>query len=110
VTRPKKQIVSLSEPIHPDQFYRTILSRAIWGIEWQAVQNKVRAGELPPPFGNPAGWLGSQILEHRADQQKRAAEKLEARRNAEKQPQPKAFQKKIKKVKLRAPSRGAASA
>ena len=109
MTRPK-QIIHLTEEIHPDQFYRTILSPALWGIGWQAVQNKVRSGELPPPFGEPAGWTGRQILDWRADQQKRAAEKLEARRKAEKQPQPAAFKKKIKKIKLRAPSRGAASA
>jgi hypothetical protein len=108
MTRPK-QAISLTEPINPDQFYRTILAPALWGIGWQAVQNKIRSGELPPPFGNPAGWTGRQILEHRADQQRQAAEKLQARRNAEKQPQPAAFKKKIKKIKLRT-SRRAASA
>jgi len=109
VTRPK-QVIHLTEEIHPDQFYRTILSPALWGIGWQAVQNKVRAGELPPPFGDPAGWTGRQILEHRADQQKQAAVKLEARRKAEKQPQPAALKKKIKKIKLRTSARGVASA
>jgi hypothetical protein len=80
------------------------LSPAIFGIGWQATQNKIKSGELPAPFGDPSGWLGRQILDYRADMQRLAADKLEAKRAAAKQPQPKNFVGKTKKRKLRPPA------
>jgi hypothetical protein len=105
VTRPK-EVVSLLDEINPDQFYRTTLAPAIFGVGWQACRNKILARELPTPFGDPQGWTGRQILEHRAKMQALAKAKAAADAARPKQAQPAAFKKKTKKMKLRAPARG----
>jgi hypothetical protein len=105
VTRPKSSITFTGE-IQPDQFYRTVLAPALFGIGWQSTKNKIRSGDLPAPFGSPEGWTGRQILDWRAEQQRLAAEKLAARRSAEKQSQPKNFigaKQKTRKRKLQSP-------
>src|SRR5258705_11920027 len=103
MTRPKQEIALLDE-ISPGRFYRTILAPAIFGIGWQACRNKILAGELPTPFGDPQGWTGRQILDHRAKMQALAEAKAAADAVRPKQPQPAAFRKpkkKTQKVKLR---------
>jgi hypothetical protein len=114
MTRRRKAVHPIGE-IHPDHYYRTSLAPAIFDLGWQATKNKIRAGELPRPFplsegSKIEGWLGRQILEHRARMQALAEEKAVTDAARPKQSQPKAFRKKTKKVKLRAPARGAASA
>jgi hypothetical protein len=118
VTRRKREIPLLEE-IRPDQFYRTTLSPAIFGIGWQATRNKVKARELPIPFGDPSGWTGRQILEHRAKMQVLAEQKAVTDAARPKQAQPDGFKNKprppvsapkVKKLKLRTAARGAASA
>jgi hypothetical protein len=100
MTRPKATI-SLPGEIQPGQFYRTTLSPAIFGVGWQSARNKILAGELPTPSGDPAGWTGQQILDHRAKMQALADAKALADAARPKQPQPAAFKRKTKKMKLR---------
>jgi hypothetical protein len=104
----RKQEIALLDEINPGQFYRTILSPALWGCGWQATRNKILAGELPVPFGNPSGWTGTQILTHRAKMQKAAEAKAAADAARPKLAQPAGFKKKKKaktmKKKLRAPA------
>jgi hypothetical protein len=114
MTRPKTAVQLIGD-INPSQIYPTTLGPAIWGLGWQAVRNKIRAGQLPRPSpltpgSNREGWFGSQILEHRAKMQALAEQKAATNAARPKQPQPTAFKKKIKKVKLRTAARGAASA
>ena len=105
MTRPKPEVVALLDEISPGRFYRTTLSSAIFGIGWQATKNKILAGELPTPFGSPAGWTGEQILKHREKMQAIAEAKVAADVARPRQEQPAAFKKKTPKKKLQAPSR-----
>jgi hypothetical protein len=105
MTRRKREIPLLEE-IRPDQLYRTTLAPAIFSLGWQACKNKIRSGELPRPFplnegSKIEGWLGSQILAHRAKMQLIAEEKAKADAARPKQQQPAGFRKKVKKRKLR---------
>jgi hypothetical protein len=107
MTRRRKDIPLIGE-IQPDAFYRVTLSPALFDLGWQSTKDKIRSGELPPPFpmtegSKCEGWTGRQILDHRARMQALAAEKLEARRSAPKQPQPKNFEGKTRKRKLQPP-------
>jgi hypothetical protein len=112
MTRPKAAVQLIGD-INPSQIYPTTLGPAIWGLGWQATKNKVASGQLPRPSpltpgSNREGWFGFQILEHRSRMQTLAAEKAATNATRLKQKQPAAFQKKIKKVKLRAPARAGA--
>jgi len=98
VTR-RKEAISLLGEIQPAQFYRITLAPAIFGIGWQACRNKILAGELPIPSGDPQGWLGSQILEHRAKMQALAEKRAATDAARPRQEQPAGF--KRKKLKLR---------
>jgi hypothetical protein len=98
--------------IIPGQFYRTTQSPAIFDLGWQATKNKIRSGEFPRPMPLSegsliTGWLGSQILEHRARMQALAEGKAKVDALRPKQPQPAALVKKVKKTKLRRPARRA---
>ena len=101
MTRPKQEIARLDE-INPGQFYRTTLAPAIFGIGWQACRNKILAKQLPTPSGQPQGWTGQQILDHRQKMQALADAKAAADAARPRQPQPPALRKKPKtgKVKL----------
>jgi hypothetical protein len=123
MTRPKAAVQLIGD-INPAQVYPTTQAPAIFGLGWQATKNKVKAGQLPRPSpltpgSNREGWLGSQILEHREKMQALAEAKAVTDAARPKQSQPAGFKKKprppvtapkVKKIKLRAPSRGAASA
>jgi hypothetical protein len=105
MTRPKAAI-QLIGAINPDQFYPTTQSVPIFGTGWQSTQDKVESGELPRPFpltpgSNRKGWLGSQILEHRARMQALAEQQAVVDSAKPKQAQPAGFKRKIKKTKLR---------
>jgi hypothetical protein len=116
VTRPTKQEIAPVGEIDPGRFYRTTLSPAIFGIGWQACRNKILANppQLPIPSGDPAGWTGQQILDHRAKMDALAEKKAAANASRPKQSQPATLvgkRKKTTKKKLRAPSqRGKQSA
>lgn len=106
MTRPRKPDTPQIGEIDPGTFYRTTLAPAIFGVGWQSARNKVLAGELPVPYGEPQGWDGSQIIAHR-EKMKAAAEAKAAKDAARpRQQQPEAFKgktkKKVAKVKLRA--------
>jgi hypothetical protein len=110
MTRPKKDDVPLIGEIDPGKFYRMTQSQALFNLGWQATKNKIRDGKLPRPSpldedSKITGWLGSQILEHRARMQALAAEKAAADAVRPKQDQPPARKRKTKKVKLRRSSK-----
>jgi hypothetical protein len=104
------------EPIEifPDNVYRTSLSPAIFGLGFDQTRRKIRNGELPTPHRpTPTSkfevWTGQQIIDHRIERQKIAAEELAAER-ANPSPQPPQLaavkdrpRKKTKKVTLRPP-------
>jgi hypothetical protein len=105
MTRPKAAVQLIGE-INPAQVYPTAQGPAIWGLGWQATKNKIKAGQLPRPSpltpgSNREGWTGQQILDHRRDMRALAEAKAVADAARPKQKQPAAFQKKVKKVKLR---------
>jgi hypothetical protein len=109
----RRKTVALIGDINPAQFYRTSNAPALFDLGWQATKNKILSGELPRPFplnenSRIEGWLGSQILEHRARMRALAEERAATRAARPKQQQPKALKKKTKKVKLHAPGRDTA--
>ena len=111
MTRPIKQEIAVVGEIDPGRIYRTTLSPVIFGVGWQACRNKILANELPIPSGDPAGWTGQQILDHRKKMQALAEQKAAADASRPKQKQPvglKGKRKKTKKTKLRAPARASA--
>src|SRR5258708_4315575 len=95
----RKQEIALLDEINPGQFYRTTLAPAIFGVGWQACRNKILAKELPIPFGDPQGWTGQQILDHRAKMQALAEAKAAADASRPKQSQPVGFKRRTKKKK-----------
>lgn len=105
MTRPRKKDVPPLGEISPGAFYRVTLSPALFGIGWQATRNKIKAKELPTPFGDPQGWTGQMIIDYRARMQALAAEKAAADALRPKQLQPEALVKKVKKTKLKRPSK-----
>jgi hypothetical protein len=71
MTRRKSAPMEMIEDIKPDRLYRTTLSNQIFGYGQQRTKDLIDAGELPLPFPlSPSsryrGWLGAQIIEHRA--------------------------------------------
>jgi hypothetical protein len=108
MTRRKSAPMEMIEDIKPDRLYRTTLSNQIFGYGQQRTKDLIDAGELPLPFPlSPSsryrGWLGAQIIEHRARMRELAAANLEIERTRAPQQQPLALQPKIKKLKLRSP-------
>jgi hypothetical protein len=95
----RKLEVELIGDIQPDQIYRTTLSSIIFGYGPQATRDKIRNGDLPMPFPlSPTSrfeaWTGRQIIEHRAQMQALAAEKVKAiADNKRPRPQPRALRK-----------------
>jgi hypothetical protein len=109
MTRPRRKDVLPIGEIDPGQFYRTTMSPAIFNIGTQATKNKIRDGKLPRPSplnegSHIYGWTGRQILDHRARMQALAEANAAADAVREKQPQPEALRKKVKKTKLRRPA------
>jgi hypothetical protein len=114
MTKRKRNDLVLIGDIQPGQSYRTTLSPVIFGVGWQSMKDKIKAGELPTPFRlSPSSrfeaWTGQQIIDHREKMQKIAVAELEAERaaTAAVQPQPKALADavKIRKQKLRPPAK-----
>jgi hypothetical protein len=102
VTRRKLEVELIGD-IQPDQIYRTTLSSTIFGYGPQATRDKIRNGDLPMPFPlSPTSrfeaWTGRQIIEHRAQMQALAAEKVKAiADNKRPRPQPRALRKMKKR-------------
>jgi hypothetical protein len=117
MTRKRHAVRHMLGKIDPAGFYRTTLSEEIFGLGPQATADNEEAGDIPPsspisPSSRFRGWYGQQILDHRANMQKLAAEQLEAKRAAADQLQPKALADavKIRKQKLRPPAKQRESA
>ena len=81
-----------------------------FGYEQAAIDILEKKKLLPLSFqlsegGRARAWTGGQILDHRAEMQKRAEAELAAAKDQPPMPQPKALVnvRKVKKVKLRRP-------
>jgi hypothetical protein len=84
----KKVTVELIGGIQPDKIYRTTLSPVIFGYGPQATRDKIRKGELPPPFplsesARFEAWTGKQIIEHREKMRVLAKRRVAATRKTE---------------------------
>jgi hypothetical protein len=106
----RKAVVSIGA-IDPHAIYRTSLAPSIFGYGPQRARDLEKNGLLPPSFpltesSKARVWTGAQVLEHRARMRELAEQqaKAERERPKTKQEQPVALQK-IKKVKLRPPSK-----
>ena len=81
----RKDEVGLIEDIKPDQIYRTTMSQELFCLGPQATADKIKSGELPPPFplsesSRARAWTGQQILDHRVKMRELAAVQLAAAR------------------------------
>jgi hypothetical protein len=101
--------VELSE-LRRDQIVRKKYGPFYFGYEQAAIDALEKKKKLPLSFplsegGRARAWTGAQILDHRADMQKRAEAELAAAKDQPPMPQPKALADvhKVKKVKLRRP-------
>jgi hypothetical protein len=107
----RKATVESIGAILPDQIYRTSLAPTIFGYGPQRARDLEKSGQLPlssplSPKSKYRAWTGQQILDHRAAMRKLAEETAKALRDRPKQEQPLALQPKVKKLKLRSPSKG----
>jgi hypothetical protein len=113
MTKPKPNLEPIGE-ILPGMLYRTTLCPVIFGYGPQRRDDLIEKEELPRPAPLSKSsrfeyWTGQQILDHRAAMRKLAEEKAAADKLRPAQPQPLALQHKIKKQKLRPPSKAVTS-
>jgi hypothetical protein len=100
--------VELSQ-LRRDQIIRKKYGPFYFGYEQAAIAALEKKKKLPLSFllsegGRARAWTGAQILDHRAEMQKRAEAELAAAKDQPPMPQPKALvAAKTKKLKLRAP-------
>lgn len=101
--------VDLSE-LRRDQIVRKKYGRFYFGYEQAAIDALEKKKKLPLSFplsegGRARAWTGAQILDHRAEMQKRAEAELAAAKDQPPMPQPKALADvpRVKKIKLRRP-------
>jgi hypothetical protein len=101
--------VELSE-LRRDQVIRKKWGWFYFGYEQARIDALEKQKKLPRSFplsegGRARAWTGAQILDHRAEMQKRAEAELAAAKDQPPMPQPEALVKaNVKKVKLRRPS------
>lgn len=61
-----------SAPLNPDAIYRKDEARRFFGYKPTQFEEKIKAGEIPPPIklsdtGHACGWLGRTILAWQAE-------------------------------------------
>jgi hypothetical protein len=108
----KRKDAQLIGDIEPDRIYRITQSAALFGYGPQRTIDLIKSGNLPAPYPLSASsrfraWTGAQIIAHRAKMKEIATLQLQAERARPVQPQPQNLRPKVKKQKLRPPSKAA---